>query len=79
MRNILFYYIGNCSAIPYIAKKALRATDAHSRDRYMSLTRPRETPEFRKRNSFYFTLSKFFKVMYNNSYVGKFKNRNYEL
>ena len=24
----LFCYIGNCSAIPYIAKKALRATDA---------------------------------------------------
>ena len=38
-----FYYIGNCSAIPYIAKKALRATDAHSRDWKMSLTRPRQT------------------------------------
>ena len=49
----IFHYIGNCSAIPYIAKKALRATDAHSRDGKMSLMRPRETPEFRKRNAFY--------------------------
>ena len=30
---------------PLYSKKALRATDAHSRDRYMSLTRPRSARE----------------------------------
>ena len=56
MKNFRFFtrpcYIGNCSAIPYIAKKALRATDAHSRDWKMSLTRPRSARAFRRRNAF---------------------------
>ena len=47
----LFCYIGNCFAIAYIAKKALRANDAHSRELYMSLSRPHSAQEFRKRNS----------------------------
>ena len=54
----LFYYIGNCSAIPYIAKKALRANYAHSRDRYVSLTRPRSARKsFASETLFYDSVS----------------------
>ena len=39
----LFYYIGNCSAIPYIAKRHYVPLMRYLSDRYMSLTRPHQT------------------------------------